>query len=82
MLSRKICRVTMSALAAANVSRTETNLRPIIETNFSSRIELNGFILQIQFDNNILWNSSHPPHPNYSGRRYRWNQMKKGKSTE
>jgi hypothetical protein len=34
MLSRKICRVTMSALAAANVSRTETNLRPIIETNF------------------------------------------------
>lgn len=40
-----------------------------------SRIELNGFILQIHFDNNILWNSS--PHPNYSGRRYRWNQMKK-----
>lgn len=26
-----------------------------------SRIELNGFILQIHFDNNILWNSSHPP---------------------
>jgi hypothetical protein len=34
MLSRKFCRVTMSALAAANVSRTETNPRPIIETNF------------------------------------------------